>query len=214
MRENFTRIAVILDRSGSMQTLREATVGGFNEFVRTQLQLPGEASLKLVQFDDQYEVVFDKPLKEVPELTQDMFVPRGWTALLDAQGRTIEELGGELAAMEESERPSKVLVLTLTDGLENASKAFTLERVAELVKRQRKVYSWEFVYLGANQDAVQVAATMNIPAPMAMSYSAAPSAARQIFKSASVVLKSIRTGNAAGFTDEDRREAMAEETAP
>ena len=214
MKSNFTRIAVILDRSGSMQTLREATVAGFNEFVRTQLAVPGKASLKLVQFDDQYEVVFDKPLKEVPELTQDTFVPRGWTALLDAQGRTIEELGAELAAMDENDRPSKVMVLTLTDGLENASKLFTVERVAELVKRQREVYSWDFVYLGANQDAVKVAASMNIPAPMAMSYAAHPSATRQIFQSAGALFNRARAGEDAGFSDADRAGAMAEESAP
>ncbi len=211
MKKDFTRIAVLLDRSGSMQTLREATVGGFNEFVRSQLAVPGEASLKLVQFDDQYEVVFDKPLTEVPLLTQDMFVPRGWTALLDAQGRTIEELGTELAAMDESERPSKVMVLTLTDGLENASKLFTLERVAGLVKQQREVYSWEFVYLGANQDAVKVAETMNIPAPMAMSYSAHPDAVQRTIGAAGTLFQRARAGQKAGFSEKDRKAAMAED---
>ena len=133
MKANYTRIAVILDRSGSMQSVCEATVAGFNEFVRTQQSLPGEVKLKLVQFDDRYEVVFDEPLHQVPELTQQTFVPRGMTALLDAQGRTIVELGAELAEQPEEERPSKVIVLTLTDGLENASKSFTRDRVAELI---------------------------------------------------------------------------------
>lgn len=208
MKDNFTRIAVILDRSGSMQTLREATVAGFNEFVRSQLGVTGEASLKLVQFDDEYEVVFDKPLVEVPLLTQDIFVPRGMTALLDAQGRTIVELGAELAAMEEKDRPSKVIVMTLTDGLENASKEFSVQRVADLVKQQREVYGWDFVYVGANQDAVKVAATMNIPAAMAMSYSAAPEAVRGTMGSAGGLFQRARTGGRAEFTDEDRAKAM------
>jgi hypothetical protein len=194
-----------------MQALREATVAGFNEFVRSQLTAPGSASLKLVQFDDQYEVVFDHPLTEVPLLTQDTFVPRGMTALLDAQGRTIEELGAELAAMPESERPSKVMVLTLTDGLENASKVFSAQRVADLVKQQREVYKWEFVYLGANQDAVQVAATMNIPAAMAMSYSPAPGSARRSLGSAGALFQRVRSGEKAAFSEADRTAAMAED---
>jgi hypothetical protein len=88
MKENRARIAIILDRSGSMSSVRESTVAGFNEFIRSQRALPGDVTVKLVQFDDQYEVVFDKPLADVPELTQDLFVPRGMTALFDAQGKT------------------------------------------------------------------------------------------------------------------------------
>lgn len=209
MKNDFTRIAVILDRSGSMESLREATVAGFNGFVRSQLAVPGTASLKLVQFDDQYEVVFDKPVAEVPELTQATFLPRGMTALLDAQGRTNEELGAELAAMDESQRPSKVMVLTLTDGLENSSKLFTLQRVADLVKHQREVYKWEFVYLGANQDAVKVAATMNIPAPMAMSYSANPEAVRKSIASTGALFSRMRRGEKAGYSEADRSGAIS-----
>lgn len=162
MKDNFTRIAIVLDRSGSMESVREATIAGFNQFIEEQKKAPGEATVKLVQFDDQYEQVFDKPLQDVPQLTQAMFVPRGWTALLDAQGRTIVALGAELAALKEEERPSKVLMMTLTDGHENRSKEFTLERVAALIKEQKEKYRWEFVFLGANQDAVKVAASMKL----------------------------------------------------
>ncbi|MDR3799159.1 MAG: VWA domain-containing protein, partial [Terracidiphilus sp.] len=171
MRDNFTRIAIVLDRSGSMESCKESTVAGFNEFIRTQREIPGEATVKLVQFDDQYETVFDKPLKECPELTQNTFVPRGSTALLDAQGRTIVEMGQELVALPESERPSKVIVVTLTDGMENASKQYNLDKIGEMIREQRDKYSWDFVFLGANQDAIATAAAMSIPLPSAMSYS-------------------------------------------
>jgi len=208
MRNNFTRIAIVLDRSGSMESCKESTVSGFNEFIRTQQELPGEAMVKLVQFDDRYETVFDMNLKLCPELTQNTFVPRGSTALLDAQGRTIVELGKELAALPENERPSKVIVVTLTDGLENASKEYNLERIGELIREQRDKYNWDFVFLGANQDAIQTAAAMNIPLPSAMSYSTSKAGIAATMAAVSHYVGSARKGKAAAFSEEDRKSAM------
>ncbi len=208
MKHNFTRIAIVLDRSGSMESCKESTVSGFNEFIRTQQELPGEAMVKLVQFDDRYETVFDMNLKLCPELTQNTFVPRGSTALLDAQGRTIVELGRELAALPEQERPSKVIVVTLTDGLENASKEYNLERIGELIREQRDKYNWDFVFLGANQDAIQTAAAMNIPLPSAMSYSTSKAGIAATMAAVSHYVGSARKGKAAAFSEEDRKSAM------
>jgi hypothetical protein len=208
MRNNFTRIAIVLDRSGSMESCKESTVSGFNEFIRTQQELPGEAMVKLVQFDDRYETVFDMNLKLCPELNQNTFVPRGSTALLDAQGRTIVELGRELAALPENERPSKVIVVTLTDGLENASKEYNLERIGELIREQRDKYNWDFVFLGANQDAIQTAAAMNIPLPSAMSYSTSKAGIAATMAAVSHYVGAARKGKAAAFSAEDRKSAM------
>ena len=208
MKDNFTRIAIILDRSGSMESCKESTVAGFNEFIRTQRELPGEATVKLVQFDDQYETVFDMNLKNCPELTQSTFVPRGSTALLDAQGRTIVELGRELAALPEQERPSKVIVVTLTDGLENASKEFNLEQIGEMIREQRDKYNWDFVFLGANQDAIATAAAMNIPLPSAMSYSTSKAGIAATMAAVSHYVGAARRGKAAAFSAEDRKSAM------
>jgi hypothetical protein len=208
MKDNFTRIAIVLDRSGSMESCKESTVAGFNEFIRTQREIPGEATVKLVQFDDQYETVFDKPLKECPELTQNTFVPRGSTALLDAQGRTIVELGQELAALPESERPSKVIVVTLTDGLENASKQYNLDKIGEMIREQRDKYNWDFVFLGANQDAIATAAAMSIPLPSAMSYSTSKAGVAATMAAVSHYVGAARKGNAAAFSTEDRKSAM------
>ena len=208
MKDNFTRIAIVLDRSGSMESCKESTVAGFNEFIRTQREIPGEATVKLVQFDDQYETVFDKPLKECPELTQNTFVPRGSTALLDAQGRTIVELGQELAALPEQERPSKVIVVTLTDGLENASKQYNLDKIGEMIREQRDKYNWDFVFLGANQDAVATAAAMSIPLPSAMSYSTSKAGVAATMAAVSHYVGAARKGNAAAFSAEDRKSAM------
>ena len=208
MKDNFTRIAIVLDRSGSMESCKESTVAGFNEFIRTQREIPGEATVKLVQFDDQYETVFDKPLKECPELTQNTFVPRGSTALLDAQGRTIVELGQELAALPEQERPSKVIVVTLTDGLENASKQYNLDKIGEMIREQRDKYNWDFVFLGANQDAIATAAAMSIPLPSAMSYSTSKAGVAATMAAVSHYVGAARKGNAAAFSTEDRKSAM------
>jgi hypothetical protein len=191
-----------------MESCKESTVSGFNEFIRTQRELPGEATVKLVQFDDQYEAVFDKPLKECPELTQNTFVPRGSTALLDAQGRTIVELGQELATLPESERPSKVIVVTLTDGLENASKQYNLDKIGELIREQRDRYNWDFVFLGANQDAIATAAAMSIPPASAMSYSTSKAGVAATMAAVSHYVGSARKGKAAGFSAEDRKSAM------
>lgn len=208
MKDNFTRIAIILDRSGSMESCKESTVSGFNEFIRNQREIPGEATVKLVQFDDQYETVFDKPLKDCPELTQHTFVPRGSTALLDAQGRTIVELGQELAALAESERPSKVIVVTLTDGLENASKHYNLDKIGEMIRQQRDKYNWDFVFLGANQDAVATAAAMSIPLHSAMSYSTSKAGVAATMAAVSHYVGAARKGKAAAFSKEDRKSAM------
>jgi hypothetical protein len=208
MKDNFTRITIVLDRSGSMESCKESTVAGFNEFIRTQRELPGDAMVKLVQFDDRYETVFDMNLKMCPELTQNTFVPRGSTALLDAQGRTIVELGRELATLPESERPSKVIVVTLTDGMENASKEFSLDKIGEMIREQRDKYNWDFVFLGANQDAIATAAAMSIPLPSAMSYSTSRAGVAATMAAVSHYVGAARVGKAAAFSEEDRKSAM------
>jgi hypothetical protein len=208
MKDNFTRIAIILDRSGSMESCKESTVAGFNGFIRSQKEIPGEATVKLVQFDDQYETAFDKRLEECPELNQSTFVPRGSTALLDAQGRTIVELGQELAALPEQERPSKVIVVTLTDGLENASRQYNLEKIGEMIREQRDKYNWDFVFLGANQDAIATAAAMSIPLPSAMSYSTSKAGIAATMAAVSNYVGAARKGKAAAFSAEDRKAAV------
>jgi len=211
MKENSARIAIILDRSGSMQSVRESTIAGFNEFIRAQRALPGDVTVKFVQFDDQYEVAFDKPLAEVPELTQDYFVPRGMTALFDAQGRTIVALGEELAALPESERPSKVIVMTLTDGMENASKQYGVTQIADLVKHQTDVYKWDFIFLGANQDAIHTAAQMAIPMPQALTYRSSNAGTANVFAAAASYVSASRSGGTALFSRKDREAALAED---
>ena len=175
--KNSTHIVILLDRSGSMDSCRESTIQGLNTFVAEKKKDSGSVSLKLAQFDDNlgelsYEVVYNGPARFAPEFTQKDFVPRGSTPLLDAQGKTITELGEELAALPESKRPNKVIVVTITDGYENASKKYSREQIKDMIKHQTDKYNWDFVYIGANQDAIAVGASMGYAATKSMSYNA------------------------------------------
>jgi hypothetical protein len=172
-RPDLTDITLVLDRSGSMASIKDATIEAFNGFLGSQLSGVGTACLTLVQFDDQYEVVYEAvPLPDAPPLTADTFVPRGSTALLDAIGRTINTTGERFHRMPESERPGNVLFVTLTDGEENASRKFCMEQINSMICHQRETYSWHFVFLAANQDAIASAAQMGIGAGDALTLAA------------------------------------------
>ena len=135
-----------------MNAMKEEAIGGINAFLESQQKLPGEARLTLVLFDREYIVAHDGvPIKDVPPLDSHSYVPRGTTALLDAIGRTINTIGERLDRTPESERPGKVIVAILTDGLENASQEFKRKEIFKMIKHQRDVYSWEFVSLAPNR---------------------------------------------------------------
>lgn len=160
MRSDLTDITLVVDRSGSMDAIREDAEGGVNAFIRKQAEEPGEALLTLVQFDTEYEFAHKgTPVKKVPHYE---LHPRGATALLDAVGRAINETGERLAAMKEQDRPGLVIFVVMTDGLENSSREFTSVRIKEMIERQQGVYNWHFTFLGANQDAFAEADSLGI----------------------------------------------------
>lgn len=164
MNPHLTEIAYILDRSGSMETMQEPAVAAFNQFVKSQLDVPGEARLTLVLFDDQYEVPLAvRPVEQVPELTAATYIPRGSTALLDAIGRTIKETGARIDALPEAERPGKVILTIFTDGYENASREYTNAHISDLIAMHR-AKGWEFLFLAANQDAIATASSLRMNA--------------------------------------------------
>jgi uncharacterized protein YegL len=153
---NFTEIIIVLDRSGSMSSIVDDTIGGVNTLIKEQAKDAGEIKLTIIQFDNNYEVfVAGKPVKDVPLLDKTTYVPRGSTALLDAIGRTINEVGLRLSLIREEERPSLVLFVIQTDGQENASHLFTSDKIKEMIAHQKDVYKWQFLFLGADQDAFQ-----------------------------------------------------------
>jgi len=205
MKQNYSDITVVLDRSGSMGGLTDEVIGAFNTFVDEQKKVQGEATFSLIQFDDHYEVNYKAiDIKDVTHLNEKTYVPRGMTALYDAVGKTIISTGKRLSHMEESERPEKIIFLIQTDGEENASKQHTLKDVKSMIKEQQEKYSWEFVFLGSNIDAVGVATDIGIRQDRAMKYANNPQGTRDAFCSLSSNLASYRCGEKVDMSYEDK----------
>jgi hypothetical protein len=203
-------IAVLLDRSGSMESIKSDTEGGFNAFVEGQRSESLDVRVTLAQFDTQYEVVYaNRPVGEVPRLE---LQPRGGTALYDAVGRLITDVGAELAALPDPERPARVTVVVLTDGHENSSREWTHDAVKAAIGRQERDYAWDFVFLGANMDAVAIGARLGFAADRSMTYSAdADGVGSAWAATTSYVARRNAAPEAmpvAGFSDEEREAAQ------
>jgi Mg-chelatase subunit ChlD len=168
-----THISVLLDRSGSMGAVKDETITGFNYFLKEQKAAGDNATFTLVQFDSEStDVIHEaRQIREVPDLNQDTYLPRGSTPLLDALGQTIISTGKTLAGIPEPNRPDKVVFVVITDGEENASHQFTKARVKEMIDHQTAKYNWKFIYLGANQDAFAEAGSVGIAMATAANYS-------------------------------------------
>jgi hypothetical protein len=203
-----TDITILLDRTGSMQKIREDTIGGYNAFVAEQQRERGACTLTLVQFDSQdaFEQVYHGPVQQAPHLTHETFVPRAMTPLLDAIGRGINATGARLSALPEADRPGQVVFVIITDGLENASHEFKKATIMEMVTRQQQVYNWKFVFLGANMDAIAEAATLGIDARQTLGFAADGQGIREAYKTASRLTSSYRVGEDAAVTDADREQ--------
>jgi Mg-chelatase subunit ChlD len=183
-----THIAVLLDRSGSMDAVKDETISGFNYFLKEQKDVGDNASLTLVQFDSEStDVVHEaRAVRDVPNLNGDTYQPRGSTPLLDALGQTINSTGRTLAAIPEPNRPDKVVFVVITDGQENASHKFTKSQVKEMINHQMAKYNWQFVYLGANQDAFAEAGAVGIGAANAANFAPAYTEMAYAFTSGNV----------------------------
>lgn len=206
---NYTAIMLVLDRSGSMESIQSASEEAINGFVAEQKKLPGRATIAIAQFDNVYEVVnASVPPDQVPKYK---LRPRNSTALLDAIGRSITDFGAELAALSESERPGTVILAIMTDGHENSSKEFTYADIDTMATRQQDEYGWKILYLGANQDAIATGAKMGMRASTSISYAATEGGTRAVTNSMSGAVYAASAagpGMWRGFTDEDREEAM------
>mgnify|MGYP000946017714 FL=1 len=171
MRENLTEIVFIIDRSGSMNGLESDTIGGFNSMIAKQQKEEGEAIISTVLFDDETDVIHDRvPIGDVKNLTDEDYRVRGCTALLDAVGGAIDHIGKIHKYARKEDRPAKTLFVITTDGLENASRYYSFKDIKRMIERQKEKYSWEFLFLGANIDAIKVAANMGIGKDRAANY--------------------------------------------
>lgn len=166
-------ITIVLDRSGSMQSIKKETIEGFNRFISSQLKNGINASITLVQFDHEFQVLYeDVKLKNVNELSDDLYEPRGLTALLDAIGKTIKLGNDRYKNTKRGKRPDKMLFVIITDGHENNSSKYTRKKIFKKIRMMEDKHGWEFIFLGANQDAIAEAGNYGINAKRAMTFAA------------------------------------------
>ena len=194
MKKNLTELVFILDRSGSMAGLEADTIGGFNAMTQKQRKEPGEALVSTVLFDNETQVIHDRvPLEKVPALTQKEYYVRGCTALLDAVGGAIHHIGNVHKYAREEDRPEKTLFVITTDGMENASRRYTYDKVKAMIAHQREKYGWEFLFLGANIDAAREAARFGIRADRAANYHADHIGTEVIYEAVSEAVCQVRS---------------------
>lgn len=171
MKKGLTELVFILDRSGSMSGLESDTIGGFNAMLEKQRKEAGECNITTVLFDDNYELLHDRiDIRAVSPMTDKEYYVRGTTALLDAIGRTIHKLVAVQRSSSEDYRAEKVMFVIITDGYENASREFSSDKVKAMIEHEKEKYGWEFIFLGANIDAVETASHFGISADRAVDY--------------------------------------------
>lgn len=171
MKKNLTELVFIIDRSGSMGGLESDTIGGFNSLIAKQKKQEGEAIVTTVLFDDRYELLHDRfSIESVSPMTESQYYVRGCTALLDAVGSTISKIGNVQKNLPEEDRAEKVIFCIITDGYENASCEYSLSDVKRMISRQQEKHGWEFLFMGANMDAVSEAGRLGIRKDRAVTY--------------------------------------------
>lgn len=212
MRKNLTEIVFILDRSGSMAGLEGDTIGGFNGMIRKQREEAGEALVSTILFDNESQVLHDRrPLDRVPVMTEKDYYVRGCTALLDAVGEAIRHIANVHKYAREEDRPEKTLFVITTDGMENASRRYTYERVRSLIERQKKEFGWEFLFLGANIDAAREAARFGIHPDKAVNYHADRRGTRVIYETVCETVSDFRASKPVGAAWKRKIEADFQE---
>ena len=194
MKKDLTEIVFLLDRSGSMAGLEQDTIGGFNAMMKKQRREPGEALISTVLFDSESQVIHDRvPLDQVPVLTEEEYYVRGCTALLDAVGGAIHHISNVHKYARREDVPERTLFVITTDGLENASRRYSYEKVKAMIERQKKEYGWEFLFLGANIDAAREAARFGISADRAANYLADREGTGVIYETVSEAVCQVRS---------------------
>ena len=199
-------IIILLDRSGSMHSVKKETISGYNNFLGEQKKLKSKVSISLFQFDDRFQTDYEMvDIGNVKRLNDDTFVPRGLTALLDAIGNTIKITNKRYKTLESNNIPDKTIFVIITDGQENNSTKYNRDRIFKKIRKMEEENKWEFVFLGANQDAICEANKYGINAKRAMSYAADAIGTKNMFFSLSDNIRaSVANEEDFEFTDEQR----------
>ena len=193
MKQNLTELVFILDRSGSMAGLEKDTIGGFNAMIEKQKKEPGQALVSTVLFDNETEVIHDRvDIQKISPMTEKEYYVRGCTALLDAVGGAIHHIGNVHKYAREEDRPEKTLFVITTDGMENASRKYSYERLKGMIQQQKEKYGWEFIFLGANIDAAAEAKRFGISADRAVNYHADREGTAVIYEAMSEAVCNVR----------------------
>lgn len=194
-KNNIVDVVFILDRSGSMGGLESDTIGGFNSMLEKQRKLEGKAYITTVLFDDQYELLHDRVnISKINNITEKEYFVRGSTALLDAIGKTIAKEKAIQDTLGENEKADKVLFVIITDGLENASREYSSTTVKKLIEAQKEKYGWEFLFLGANIDAIETANTIGISAERAVNYKSDSIGTKKNYDTLNKAVEEVRSG--------------------
>jgi hypothetical protein len=194
MRSELTELVFLLDRSGSMGGLESDTIGGYNALLDKQKNVPGEAIVTTVLFDDRYDLLHDRiVIKGIRPITGQDYYVRGNTALLDAIGKTINKIANAHQHTDESQRPGKTLMVITTDGRENASREYTYEKIRQMIEHQKAEFGWEFLFLGANIDAIATAGRFGIEADRAVNYHADSAGTKLNYEVVSEAASCLRT---------------------
>ena len=193
MKKNLTEIVFILDRSGSMAGLEGDTIGGFNAMIQKQQRESGEAYVSTVLFDNHTEVIHDRvDIQKIQPMTRKDYYVRGCTALLDAVGKAIHHIGNVHKYAREEDRPEKTIFVITTDGMENASREYSYERVRRMIQHEKEKYGWEFIFLGANIDAAREAARFGIDEDCSATYHADHQGTAVIYEAMSEAVCNVR----------------------
>ncbi len=193
MKNNITEIVFILDKSGSMAGLERDTIGGFNAMIEKQKKLSGKCYVSTVTFNSTSEVLHDrKTLDKISPLTEDDYCVGGCTALLDAVGGAIRHIGNIHKYARKEDVPEKTMFVITTDGYENASRSYTASDIKKLIERQKSKYGWEFLFIGANIDAVETARNYGIAPERAVNYSADERGTKVIYEAVDDAVCAVR----------------------
>lgn len=206
MKKNKTHITLILDESGSMHKILNSTIDGFNEFLLSQQKIPGECSMFFYKFNNKIKEEKYDNIKDIKKLSELNYSPDSTTALLDAIGKGIIETGKYLKDLNENERAEKVIFVIITDGQENSSVEFKIENINSMIDEQKNKWNWEFIFIGANQDAISTASKFGIGANNSLNYTANDIGTTVLYSTISRMSSDYRTGkiNSMEFSEEDR----------